>query len=334
MTDAERAEFESMDRLSDAQMNATFVSVTGTDIDVRYNAGVRYRGSGSRNGSPPNNRINIPHDRPWQGTTELNLNWNVVHEQVVGSALFRLAGLPAAEAKAVRMLNNGTDLYNGRLYAHLEPLGGEFANNHFPTDSNGNLYKGRRPNESPPGGKGAGLRYNGPDPGPYVSYIKLTNSAEADYSDVIELTARLNLSSDEDYVAEVSAVVDVDQWMRFFALNALLDNSEGGLVNGDKWGDDYAMYRGVDDPRMIMVPHDLDSLFGDTQRSFYRARGNPALNRFFSQPEFLRKYHDQLRDLIDNVLLTDLAVTTVREGIGHFVSQKTLDFIHAFLAKA
>ena len=83
------------------------------------------------------------------------------------------------------MYSNGVDLHGGQLYAHLEPLNSDFAENHFPDDASGNLYKGRRPDESPPGGQGAGLAYFGPDPAPYVSYTKLTNETQADWSDVI-----------------------------------------------------------------------------------------------------------------------------------------------------
>ena len=34
----------------------------------------------------------------------------------------------------------------------------------------------------------------------------------------------------------------------------------GGLYNGR--GDDYAMYRGIEDPRFWLVPHDLDTILG------------------------------------------------------------------------
>ena len=121
-------------------------------------------------------------------------------DQIAGSALFRLAGLPAADAKAVTLVSNGTDLMSETrpnwppFYAHVETLNSEFAEKHFPHDPNGNLYKGRRPNESPPGGAGAGLAYQGPEPGPYVSYVKLSNASAADWSDVIHLTDVLNQS--------------------------------------------------------------------------------------------------------------------------------------------
>lgn len=180
MTAAERDEFQSINRSSNAQMNATVVSVNSDGIEMRHNAGVRIRGSGSRGANPPNNRVNLPADRPLDGTTAINFNVDTVRNQVAGSVLFRLAGLPAAEANGARMYSNGADLMQGGQYAQVEPLGSEFADKHFPLDSGGNVYKGRRSNESPPGGLGAGLRYFGEDPAPYVSYTKLTNESLAD----------------------------------------------------------------------------------------------------------------------------------------------------------
>jgi spore coat protein CotH len=45
-----------------------------------------------------------------------------------------------------------------------------------------------------------------------------------------------------DYAAAVRAVADVDEWMRWFAMNTLVDNSETNLSNGD--GDDFNFYFG------------------------------------------------------------------------------------------
>jgi len=58
---------------SDAQMNTTFVNVDGVEVKVRYNAGVRNRGHGSRNDPPNNYRVNFPHDHPWEDATSINL---------------------------------------------------------------------------------------------------------------------------------------------------------------------------------------------------------------------------------------------------------------------
>ena len=146
MTGAERADFEAINRRSDAQMNATFISVNNDGIKVRHNTGVRIRGSGSRNADPPNNRINIPSDRPWEGVTAINLNVTSIHDQIAGSALFRLAGLPAADAKAVTLISNGVNLMDQErslpFYVHVEPLNSDFADKTFSRRRRGKSLQG------------------------------------------------------------------------------------------------------------------------------------------------------------------------------------------------
>ncbi|MCA9167341.1 MAG: CotH kinase family protein, partial [Planctomycetales bacterium] len=331
MTPADRSAFNGTPHQSDAQFNATFISVDATGVQLRHNVGVRYRGSGSRFANPTNNRINIPSDRPWEGVTALNLNVDTIYNQIAGSLLFRLAGIPTAEASYVRMFSNGVDLRNGQFYAHVEPLNGDFADNRFPLDANGNLYKGRRPNESPPGGLGAGLVYQGEDPLPYGSYIKLTNESEADWSDVIHLTDVLNNTPDENYLEEVAKVIDIDQWLRYFAMHVMVANTEGGLVNGDRQGDDYAMYRGIDDQRFIMVPHDLDSVLNQVNRALFTATGVPALRRLLLHPDLVPRYYEHLLDIADNVFLSPDVEPQLRAVLGNATAEfriaRILDFL-------
>ena len=52
-----------------AQMNATFISVDGVDMKLRYNLGIRNRGHGTRNDPPNNYHVNFVHDRPWKNIT-------------------------------------------------------------------------------------------------------------------------------------------------------------------------------------------------------------------------------------------------------------------------
>ncbi len=331
MTTNEREEFSNVNRSSNAQFNATFIAVTGTGTDVRYNTGVRIRGSASRQDRVPNNRIRIPSDNPWEGLTRINLNARAPINQVSGSALFRLAGLPASDVHAVRMYSNGVDIKDGGFYVHAEALDGQFSENHFPADDGGNIYRGRRPNESPPGGEGAGLQFFGFDPAPYVSYSKSTNSSEADWSDVIDLTNRLNESPAETYVQDVQLVADVDQWFRAFAMNSLIDNNENGLFTGDRAGDDYAMYRGSNDTRFQMIPYDWDSLYNNVNRGIFRPTAVPALDKLINHPEFLSRYYGQYIDLIDNVILTDHLKPTLIEALGDITSQQRINDIEEFL---
>ncbi|MCA9169498.1 MAG: lamin tail domain-containing protein, partial [Planctomycetales bacterium] len=331
MTLSERRLFETQSRASDAQHNATFIATVGGQTEVRYNAGVRIRGSNSRSNNPPNNRINLPSDQPWQGITSININAVAPHSQVAGATIFGMAGLPASDAYAVRMLSNGQDLMRNGFYAHVEVLNGDWAEQHFPMDSQGNVYKGRRANEGPIGGAGAGLQYFGENPQPYVSYLKGSNTAQSDYTDVIELTRILNTTSDENFWEELQQVANVDQWMRAIALTDLIGNDEFGLLTGDAAGDDYAMYRGVTDPRFLMLPYDLDSLFVGTRSPLLQAERVPALRRVLAQPEARSAYYRHLLDLMDNNLTEANLRPALEETLGKVRTPTQINSIFSFL---
>ncbi|MCP4194093.1 MAG: hypothetical protein GY768_26080 [Planctomycetaceae bacterium] len=330
MTNAERQAFTDVNRQSDAQFNATFISVDGSGVDVHYNTGIRLRGSASRNNAVPSNRINFPNDRDFQGFRRINLNAASAVNNIAGAALFRLAGVEMADARGVRMYSNGVDLRNG-FYAHVEQMDSDFVDLHYPEDRAGNLYRGRRPDESPPGGEGAGLAYLGTESAPYVSYGKNTNASEADWSDVIQLTDLLNNSPAETYVQDVQQVANVQQWFRTFAMNSLIGNTEAGLFTGDDLGDDYAMYRGEIDTRFTMIPYDLDSVFANAGRDLDEPRGVPALDRLMTHPEFRYQLYREYEDLIQNVIRTDQTEETIRQVLRGVATESRIEEILGFL---
>ncbi|MBN1845311.1 MAG: lamin tail domain-containing protein, partial [Sedimentisphaerales bacterium] len=94
---------------SDAQMNATFISVDGVDTKLRYATGVRNRGNGSRDLTPNNFRVNFRNDEPWKDVTAINLNGRYTYIQYIGHTLFRLAGLAAEDPIPVQLRINGVN---------------------------------------------------------------------------------------------------------------------------------------------------------------------------------------------------------------------------------
>jgi len=319
---------------SDAQMNATFVSVDGVDIKVRHNLGVRNRGHGSRNDPPNNYRLNLPHDRPWKGVTAVNLNTKYTYYQLAGNALLRLSGLPQPYVTAVQVRINGENLaVSGRemygSYAHVEVVNSDFADRHFPDDGAGNAYKCMR--DAGP----ADFQYRGENFGSYRnSYLKRTNTAEDDFSDIVDLCYALSSNTpDSRYVEEVNRVIDVDQWLRYFAVNTLLDNSETSLPNGR--GDDYYLYRGVEDRRFVVIQHDLDTIFGrsgSATNGIFRATALPTMNRFLRHPEFVGRYYFHLRDLIATTFSAERLEPFLHDVIGDFVPDGTIDQMVSFAA--
>ncbi len=342
LTEAERAELTDIgvggaggEQWSDAQMSGTFISVDGLGVTMRYNVGIRNRGNGSRGSRPNNYRVNFPHDRPWQDVTAINVNSRYAHYQLLGHALFRMAGLPAEEGRQVQVRVNGADLAEtgGRMYGsyvHLQAYDSDYANWMFPGDGGGNLYNATTLTHA------ANLSYRGTEGQSYLSvgYAKNTNQSENDWSDLIHLTDVLNNAPEETYVEDVAEVIDVDQWLTWFAIQTLISNGETNLGNGV--GDDYSMYRGVEDPRFVLLPHDLDTILGrggtsDANASIYRATNLAAIRRFLTHPEFAPRYHAALMELIETVFSPQQFNPLADRMLGGHVAPRTIENIKQFV---
>ncbi|MCA9263922.1 MAG: lamin tail domain-containing protein, partial [Planctomycetales bacterium] len=335
MTDRERAELADIgdgpytEALSNAQMNGTLVRLDGFGAEVRYNVGIRNRGGASRLGPPNNYRVNVPSDRPIAGETKINFNSQFIHSQVLGSAIYRLAGIPAAAARAVQIRVNGADLAEPAgprmfgSYAQLEVIDGQFPDSHFPGDSEGNLYRAEAA-----GVESGDLRYEGPDAAAYRdTYRKETNEELDDWSDLIQLTNTLNSAPDVTFLEEVRQVVDVEQWMRFLALDALLGNLEFGLSMGT--GDNYWLYRGADSGQFVLIPHDLDTLMGRARnaqpnRSIFVYTDVPGLSRLLTHPDTIPLYYQAFLDLIADVFNPETLNPLLDQVLGGFVPDEEI----------
>jgi hypothetical protein len=344
MTEAERAELadignpgngsENNEHNSNAQMNVTFVAMDGVSTQVRYSAGGRNRGHGSRDNVPNNYRINIPSDKPYNDRTALNFNSQVVYSQIIGSAVHRMAGNAAGEAAGVELRVNGAELLG--IYALVEEKDGDFAENHFPDDPQGNIYSAFRldPTFTPE----AELQYLGANGADYAAlYPKGSNNELNDYSDLINLTNVLNNASAATFVEDVEQVINLEQWLRYIALDSLMLNQETGMVRGI--GDDYAMYRGIIDPRFVLVPHDLDSVLGvaggNISTSMFSiiqgpdGNGLAGLTRLLSHPDIVPMYYQAMLDVIADTFnptvlnpLIDQLLTGVTSA-GNIAAMKT-----------
>ena len=262
---------------SHARFNCTFISRDGTGLKLRYLAGTRNRGNGSRSTQPQSLNVQFPNADSWNGIHGLNLNSQHTPFQIFGSSLFRKAGLVMAESRAVQVRINATNISSTGnpsygFYVCNEVQDSDFAAHHYPLDSSGNIYRSFRVDTA--GGsdlrdQSAGQPAATADPTPYrVNYFKDTNVSEDKWSDLINLTkvlakghaaAGYAVTYDADYVPQIDATIDVPQWMRFFAVNLLSDNSETNLATGD--GDDYYLYFGITDPHAQLISYDLDTLF-------------------------------------------------------------------------
>ncbi len=319
---------ESFPARSNAQMNASFIVSRDGETTIRYQAGLRRRGNGSRSRNPRSFRLNLPADTPWRSTSQLNLVAQYTYLQVLGLHLFKAAGLPAPEAIFVQLRLNGVNYAHSDnrygvhygSYAHIQPLNGEFIEKTIPQDADGDLYKKVSADPSRDR-KRWGVHfedeivYNTPQWYVTDRWTKETHSAANDWSRFQDFIVTMNEAPADRYFDEVSRRVDVEQWVRWFALMCLINNRETSLSNGID--DDYSIYQGTVDPRVRLLPHDLDTIFGlgDTpttadatifqmtdERFGNGAARMPQLEPFFSHPDIRPAYFQALHDLMETVL--------------------------------
>jgi VCBS repeat-containing protein len=326
-----------VNRQSDALRNATFINVDGTSSEIRYLTGVRFRGNGSRGtGNLANYRVNIPSDDPWQGIDAINLNSQYSYGQLLGMTLFEMAGMIQEDATAVQLRMNGTQYATTNVqqgsYVHLEVTNSDWVDNHLPNDPAANVYRGI--NNS--------LEYNGGNVNTFRNqFNKQTNSSEDDWSDIIAVTRALDPQQTPDavFVETLEQVANVDQWLRWLAMNALLVNEENGLVNGQ--GDDWSIVCGKVDPRCQLLVHDLDTILaqGDNSaatarvdRDLFEPRLTDAFNRILNVPEYLDMYWYHLNDLATTVFSPEVLEPVIHNLYDGWVNPTIIDAMLTFNA--
>lgn len=312
--------FDTAERNTNARFNATFIAQLGDSFTTFYQCGIRLRGSGSRSRFPRNLKIELPSTNLWQGYDEFNLNTQFTFNQLLGSLFYREAGLPVYESKAVQVRMNGINhaarenakegapfIHHFGMYVHNEPVNRHFVRAHFPLDTNGNLYRMA----------GNGTRWDfpaNPDLDLAANYTragwdKENNSGVNDWTDLHEFIRVLSTASGPGYLDQIKTVMDLESWLRNFAVSTILTNGENSLFTGRD--DDYALYRGKEGT-FKLIPHDLDTILGQGDANSIKITDLPftildvvegdesfeQLEPLFNQPEVLHRYYEILAELL------------------------------------
>ena len=350
-------------RNSNAGMNATFITYEAGQWQVRYNTAARYRGAGTRGRTPTNYRVEIPSDRRWNGNRELNLNSQYIHAQLIGSLVAAKSGMPASQLRVIQFRMNGVNLAPSGApsggagfgsYVYQEALNGDWAQRCLPQNAGGDVYRGSKYPWN------ANLDYllpgsslvttTGTEFVTFVNagYTKASNHGENDWTDLYRLTWTLNkVLPESDYLAAVRTNVDVELFMRYYAVNNVLVTHETCMATGV--GDDYAMYCGVADPRFALLPHDLDTVVGEgdtggsTTESIWRTVDSPAttdttqfanfLRRFMRHPEFAPVYFRELKRVCDQAMTPAQFNPLVDEALGGWVPSDIVARMKTFAAQ-
>ncbi len=124
-----------------------------------------------------------------------------------------------------------------------------------------------------PGG-GGGLEYWGADLAPYRRAFEIKSKDDPkDWAALVELCRVLNDTPIEKLESALAPILDVDETLKFLALDTVFVNGDGYWVRAS----DYAIYR---DPkgRFHILPHDANEVFNTGGGPGMRGGGGPLLD--------------------------------------------------------
>ena len=262
------------------------------------NAGVRKKGfMGSLSNFRPSLKIKFSKfdgNKRWFGLDRLTLNNSRQDpsriKQCLAYAVFRAAGVPAPRCNFAHVsvtTQSGTrDL---GIYANVESIKDAFLRRVFGSSS-GNLYEGIL----------ADLRRGGWLP----AYQRKTNTGNNNGADLVELSNALDRLDDAALLAELEQLIDVDEFLTYWATEALVGHWDG--YSGDT--NNYFLYHDPIDGRFHFIPWGTDDTFG--RGNLFYGEGTPAplvwtrgalASRLYAIPTLANQYRDRLQTLFDSV---------------------------------
>jgi hypothetical protein len=220
------------------------------------------------------------------GLERLTLNNNLPDTSQLDTCLafqvFRDAGLAAPRCNWAHVTVNGQDL---GIYSNVESVRRRFLGRHF-EDQGGNLYEGSL----------SDLRDI------WIDNYEDKGGNDGDRSDLLALEEAAS-AGDADLLAALDPLLDVDEFLTFWAAEVLVGHWDGYSGNQNN----HFLYRDPAAGKFHFLPWGPDSAFGDRNiflpptipRSVW---ANSILTRrLYALDETHRRYQDRLRELLDTV---------------------------------
>lgn len=282
------------------------------------NVGVRYKGNGTylMSARMAKRSFKVDFDRfdnnlAIDDLKKLNLNSGVMDptkaREALAYAVFRAAGVPASRTAFAEVTLTVPGKYDQELlglYTIVEQVDKGFLKTHF-GNSKGLLLK-------PEGIRG--VPHLGDDPKAYEKPYNAKNSGdEAEWKRLIEFTRLVNKADDAEFRKQISAYLDIDNFVRFLAANTLLSSLDGFIGLGHN----YYLYLSPKTNKFAFIPWDLDlsfgafAIYGSTEQLADLSIDHPHLgenkliDRLLAMPEVKTAYRAQIRKLAEEVFIGD-----------------------------
>lgn len=331
MTQATSNTWTSRAKLNNTPLDITFVL---GDYRAVYNAQAMYAGSpyiAPGYSTPSSGRcgysISFPPDDRFLGSVDLVLDWPGGHgnentgiQEEMAYWVADQLNMPFSLRHFIRLVVNGvTDMQRGGVFEAINQPAGDYVRAWSPDDPNGDFYKIERGYEfSDSGGLVA-------DPMPRLqnytttggakktaryrwNWLKRAGSPVNDFTNIFNLVDAVNAAGPEPYTSGTEQLVDIEEWMRVFAFEHIVNNF-------DSWGHEIAKNMYAFKPqngKWQIYPFDLDwlmlvsplfsSRYANANGPLYIA-DDPTVVRMYNHPPFQRAYLRAVQDAVDGPLL-------------------------------
>lgn len=307
---------------------------------VLAHAGLRYKGNASYTAAQNQLRRNLKVKTDffgkapgWEDEKTIDFNAGALDpsrvRESLSFAVFRAAGVPAPRTAFAELTLTVPGEYEREyvgLYTVVEQVNKSFAKEFLP-GGKGLLLK--------PEGSTGGIAYYGEDWAAYTGVYRPDREATAAESQrVIDFARLVNRADDAEFRREIGAYLEVDEFLRYVAVNALLVNLDSYLSGRHN----FYLYLNPENDRFMFIPWDQDLSLGTFSGGRGGATGsvldlsllhpytgqNPLISRVFAMPEMKKRYLEIVRQLVatafskPSLLKTIEAIeTTTHEALAH-----------------
>lgn len=297
-----------------SQGELTCEGETFPDVGLRYKGNYTFMASAASLKKPLKVDLNRNvKGQKLDGLTLLNLNSGVSDPTQVREALsyafFRDAGVPAPRTAFAELTLTVPGKFDDEfvgVYTLVEQVNKAFLNRQF-ADATGMLLK--------PEGLQGGLAYRGTDWKEYeFLYHPERRPTSAQQQRLFEFTKLIERGTDQEFARDVGDFLELDDFLKFIAANALLANLDSYLG----FGHNYYLYLVPSTGKFVFIPWDLDLSLatwpaaGSPEQlvtlSIHHphAGENKLIDRLFAIPEHKERY----LEIIGNLCATSFS----REG--------------------
>jgi len=295
--------------MSNDRIGATVIY---NETDIFYNVGVRLKGS--ERGRPITARlgfnVRFNMDKLFRGvhqTVAIDRSEGVgfgQREILINHVMNRVGHVPNEYNDLIKVIAPKSE-HTSSAELQLSRFRDEFLDNQFKNGGDGEVFEYdliyyplttdengyKRPN--PDGSPGTWLRDLGDSKEDYRwIYLIKNNRFRDDYTRLMDV-AKLFSISGSMFNNKVESIIDVDQWLRSFAVG----NADGGVDHYICTSPHNAQfYVRPEDNRVLLFPHDMDYVWNYDQQPLLP--GTPSFQKLIQVPEYLRRYYGYLHDVL------------------------------------